>query len=262
MPLQSVFSCYFCDRMKKLVLLFLLAVCCSFAQGQNDPSLDYFNKGLENYYAGNHMLARELFTLSLKTDAKNELAYYNRGMCSYALQNYQDALSDFRRTTALNKQYTNGYIGQAVTYIGMKQYAKAVKLANKALEVDPASYLAHYNKGLALYNLEQYPAAMNEFDNVLMIRSGYADAFVYKGLINYSTGNDKMAVDNFTQAINNSPESAIAYYNRALARLRMDYKAAACEDLSKSAELGYESAAVLLKVHCKPGTPAPAKENK
>ena len=65
-----------------------------------------------------------------------------------------------------------------------------------------------------------------------------------------------------TQAISNSSDNAMAHYNRALARLRMDYKAAACDDLQRAADLGYESATVLLKIHCQKANSVPVKENK
>uniref|UniRef100_UPI0035A1D314 tetratricopeptide repeat protein n=1 Tax=Prevotella heparinolytica TaxID=28113 RepID=UPI0035A1D314 len=56
------------------------------------------------------------------------------------------------------------------------------------------------------------------------------------------------AIDDYTKAIQLNPDLAEAYYNRGLARIYANSKAAGIEDLSKAGELGlYDAYSVIKK---------------
>ncbi len=63
-------------------------------------------------------------------------------------------------------------------------------------------------------------------------------------------GDNRGAIQDCNVAIELDPKGALAYYNRAGAKINLGQKDSGCLDLSKAGELGYMDAYDLIKKYC------------
>ena len=102
--------------MKKILVIILMIVCV-FAYGQTAE--EYFKKAFDYGESGEHQLAIDNFTKSLRIDPDDALAYYNRGWNYDELGNHEEAIADFTRAIRIDPDYASAYQNRGIT----KQYA-------------------------------------------------------------------------------------------------------------------------------------------
>ena len=71
-----------------------------------------------------------------------------------------------------------------------------------------------------------------------------------RGQVNFKLGNNELAIEDYTKAINLDPYNYLPYSLRGNAKIDSEDLKGACADWKKAVELGSEDAAELLKEHC------------
>ena len=79
---------------------------------------------------------------------------------------------------------------------------------------------------------------------------GFAVAYYNRAFVKYKLQDFNGAVDDYNMAIQLNPEIPDLYYNRGLLLFFLSQKVAACQDFSKAGELGVTDAYSLIKLYC------------
>lgn len=111
------------------------------------------------------------------------------------------------------------HIQQALNSIAIKDYVGAFRAANKAVEVDPF----------------------------------FAEAYHTRALVEVAQGKYSAAIYDENKAIKYKPIAKIfpaCYFNRGLAKYQLGDITGGCADLSKSGEMGYSDAYVIIREYC------------
>ncbi|MGV3503019.1 MAG: DnaJ domain-containing protein [Adhaeribacter sp.] len=154
---------------------------------------------------------------------KTAQMYYLRGLCHESLQNSQVA--------ELN--------------------------LNQAISQDRNFALAYYDRGLLrARSLKKFPEAI--VDLTFFLESGPADqqmrgeALLYRGFCYYLTQQEKAALGDYRQALQQSPGSARLYYLMGKVQMELDSASAACGSFQKASSLGYGVGREELQLACAP----------
>ncbi|MEM6611787.1 MAG: tetratricopeptide repeat protein [Cyanobacteria bacterium P01_C01_bin.72] len=131
-------------------------------------------------------------------------AYNMLGMSFGGLEEYSAALAAFERSLALNREFANAY----------------------------------YNRGYVYKQLGRLDFALIDFDRTLELTEGkHISALVNRSVI-YAVQQDySLAIADLTQVIEQKPDEAIAYYNRAIINLTMGKQKAYQQDLATAERL-------------------------
>jgi len=176
------------------------------------------------------------FDQAIKINDKFLIAYQERGLAKLALQQYQEAINDFNTAitltpdsiinlSALNyfyRGFAKGYLQQfresnidfktaiklspnnsyiffriGMAHAELKQYKTALAFLNKSFTLVPQKFfieLLYFYTGLTLYHLEQYQDAIDNLDTSIRLNVECAESYFNRGLakqkLNIDSEND------------------------------------------------------------------------
>ena len=93
-------------------------------------------------------------------------------------------------------------------------------------------------------------AAIEDFTNIISLDTANYEAYYYRGNAKFNLKEGKEALLDYNESIKLKPDYADAYYNRALCKQFMNDKDGACIDWHKSLALGKHNVSDLLNI-CK-----------
>lgn len=120
--------------------------------------------------------------------------------------------------------------------------AESIALCDEALAGDPLNrrdYAATFvNRGVLEMSRAGYDRALRDFDRAIQAQPGMAEAYVNRGSVLVAQNRYREGEAEITRGIEMGTQQAEkAYYNRAMARERMDDLKGAYLDYAKAAEL-------------------------
>ena len=121
---------------------------------------------------------------------------------------------------------------------------KAIKLAPNKIEI----VNCYTGLGIAKYQLNDFDGSIDAFTNAIQLEEDPSSTYLRRANAKYEAKDFSGAIADYDKALENYPTKyPEAYYNRANAKMFLNYKKGAIEDLNKSADLGSQSARDLLK---------------
>jgi len=92
--------------------------------------------------------------------------------------------------------------------------------------------------------------AIQDFSKAIELSPNYTDAYISRGNAKADFKDYRGAIQDYTKAIELNPNIANAYYHRGLAKILSGQKDDGCLDLSKAGELGHAEAYEAIKENC------------
>jgi tetratricopeptide (TPR) repeat protein len=183
----------------------------------NQNAIVYNNRSAGYLLEGEFQKSLDDINQALKINPELGYAYFNRGQVYTLTGNYSGAIDDFLVALKYDQSKTLGYYGLCLANSSQKNYDEAIKNCNKFLELS-GGYLSN------VIDPRQ--------KNVFLAMSYNNRGVSYLGKKDY-----ELAISDFSQTIELSPEFAIAYFNRGHAYLLSGKNQQALEDYTKALEL-------------------------
>ena len=213
--------------------------------------------------------------------------YWARGTGKLDMNDINGALADFNNAIKLNYKYPVAYNSRANCYFEMDSLKQAIAGYSEAINIDDEYSMAYYNRGKAKQKFMDYAGSIDDYKKAIEykvenIASAYNEMsysqicvsdlqsalesvckameldhamastyLINKARIEFLQKNYDVSFVDFNKAIDSNPNDQLAYYFRGLLKINRNDKNGACEDLSKSAELGYAKAKETMKLNCK-----------
>ena len=229
--------------------------------------------------------ALPFFSAAIAIDSSQGSYFAARGLSWFNLEKFDKAATDLEKAVQLNYASADIYSRLGYAKLRMEDNKSAAFYFTKAIELNPGNYEDYANRGDALvgmhsliaakedllyymkfdsldysvwhnlaraeYGLMEYDAAIKAYKRVLKLKPGYGDTWFRLGLVYADKQDYKNAIEAFNQAISQDPANAYLYYNRAVAKAKLNNGSDYCTDLKKAADMGYELAEKMRKEACK-----------
>jgi len=229
--------------------------------------------------------ALPLFSEAIAIDSTQGSYFAARGLTFFYFEKYENASIDLNKAVDLN--YTSADLYSKLGYAKLRtgDNKSAALYFTKAIDANPKNYEDYANRGDALvalhlldeakedllyymkydstdysvwynlaradYGLKQYDSSIASYKKVISLKPGYGDTYFRLALVYGDKGDYKNAVNSFDNAIREYPKDAYLYYNRAIAKARLNDGSDYCADLKIAADMDYELAINMMKKVCK-----------
>ena len=207
----------------------------------------------------------------------NEDYYINKANRYCELGEFEKAIECYDKVLELNPDNYDMYIDKAITYSDMKKEEEAVKIYSEAIKRFPERAYAYNCRAESYMRLKEYEKALEDYNSTLKIIVGNGNELfrlaggVYNEFFHINNPDDnidpytvyadravayyyldsiKPAWIDLNYCISRSKELGQCYYWRAYVYFRVNDIRAACDDLKKSASLGYTQASLDYKKNC------------
>jgi tetratricopeptide (TPR) repeat protein/S1-C subfamily serine protease len=182
----------------------------------------YVGRGIVHAKMGSHQGLTEDFDTALRLQPDNAWFYSYRGNARFLIKDNQGGIEDYNKAISLFPQLAYLYYtlrGNARQE--QKDYQGAIADYNEAIRLKPDFAIAYNNRGLARVQEQGYQGAQINFHQSIRLNSNIPTVLsIHLESPQETQKNYKQAIADFTEAIRLKPDFALAYNNRAFARLQ------------------------------------------
>jgi tetratricopeptide (TPR) repeat protein len=196
-----------------IILIVLLFTRCDFK-----PAKDYFDDAEKLEEQKKYKEAIQLLDKAISKDKQFLGAYINRGADKSALGDFKGAITDYEKVLAIDSKNTLALFNIGNNYSQLNNYKAAVDYFDKAfnakggddsyIDLTPNSFVDSYKfdvpgreirfqRGVALYFLDSLKKSYSDFRRCISEDYMTAESYYWVAFIYLSTGQNKIACDNF-----------------------------------------------------------------
>lgn len=158
--------------------------------------------------------AIEFYNKAIEIDKTCALAFNNRGYSYFNKKEYENALQDYDKAILLNPklQIAKDNRTQLLEVIAEKEEFKDIISKSEQGQKDWQYY---FNLGMAEARLGEYQKAKDAYNQALSLNSNYAQAYLFRGILEHGKGNLDDANSDYSHALEIDDKLIDAYFNRA-----------------------------------------------
>ena len=211
---------------------------------ERESSDIHYQLGAEALRAGRREEAMREFDASLKSDDGNASAHLGRGLTLQMFGKLPEAEHEYRRALEVKPDFPDAHnaLGQLLATSGrLEQAVQEFDLALGDMLYREA-YVARCNKGQALYRLGRREEGVAELRSCLSVAPRYCQGHRELGRIQMDEGRLKEALGSLTRYAELCDKAPDAWYQLALARLKVGDPEKAREAFERCEALGGDEA--------------------
>lgn len=217
-------------------------------RAQLPPYLDSANKALGRH---DFQKAIELYTKSIETENDLGEAYFERAIAHYALRDIENAEADFEDAIKNTKHVPdNLYMTRADMRTENGNLDGAIADYMRVLTHNNNSYTVNLLLGKCWLEKGEFKTAKKYLRVANSARPNNPDGHFYLGVLEITKGEFNKAIESFDRLLELYPEHGNGYFNRGMAKARLQDVDAACEDWIKAKNLGVKEAEPLVQNQC------------
>ena len=154
-----------------------------------------------------------------------------------AQENWRDSLTAINKQIAQSSWSIDLHLRKANANLQLKQWQYAVDEYGLVLQKEPHNPAALFYRAYAYTHLRRFDLARNDLSDLLIVLPHHFEARLSMAVVQQQLGRKQDALDHLNQAIQQCPDSAVAYAARANLEREMKQDEAALYDWQKAEEL-------------------------
>ena len=175
-----------------------------------DPKLLNF-LGLAFYRKGRYGLAEEKFKKALREKPSFSEARNNLGVDYMEMKRWDDAIAQFRlvRNDIFYPDQTDAEMNLGLAYLGKGEYREALPILRTVAERSPRDFRAPLNLGRVYFAMGRTELAIGEYRKSLKLNDRYANAYYNLALAELKIQDQSAARSAFREVVRIAPDSEI-----------------------------------------------------
>ena len=117
--------------------------------------------------------AIDAYTKSLELSPDYFYSNFNRGVNNYNAGNYEAAIADYSNAIDIDPEYTSAYRNRGQAYDQLNKTDLALADYSKALELDPSYSGTFFNRAVMYYNNKEYQNSIDDYTKVISLKPDY-----------------------------------------------------------------------------------------
>ncbi len=176
--------------------------------------------------------------------------YLYLGIFKLLLEDFNGAIADFNHSIELDDRNMLSYFLRANTRLKIIEKIEAIRNnSTGSLVKNNESMLLDPNR-ITTTTFDGYDDILTDLQLVLYMNPNFYFGYFNRGNLYCKADKFRLAIDEYSQAIQIYPEFAEAYYNRGLVKVLLNDIEGGAKDLSRAGELGISEAYNVIKRYC------------
>lgn len=162
---------------------------------------------------------------------------YDRANIRFAVGDVQGAIADYTQAIRQDDGFVKAYVNRGSARADWGDDKGAVEDYTRAIELTAdtdTQAAAHLNRCLSYSNLGDQVLALDDCTHAINLRPSHQLAYQNRGLVRRRLGDFQGSLQDYNIAIQIAPDSPDPYYNRGLTRQAMNDLPGAMQDFSKA----------------------------
>jgi len=185
-----------------------------------DNAQAYVVRGLANNRRGEKRLAMQDYEAALKYAPRYPQALANRAALYSEERKYDAAIRDLDESIASDADNPVAYYNRGYAHFAKQEYDKALADYGAAIKLEPDMGLAYNNRCLVrAITGKDLVAGLQDCDRAQKLMPLNLDVRDTRGFIYLKLGDPRLAVNEYSQALDVDPNRPLALYGRGIARI-------------------------------------------
>lgn len=201
----------------------------------------WFERGYVFHKDNNYGEAIRCLTNAIKLQSDFANAYYLRGTIKYLQNDHDGALLDLNKAILIEPNHLAAHASRATTREKINDWDGAIVDYTEFLQAEQfgTEIIAktYYLRGAALFKQDKIDQAINDFTKAIELSPNSASYYFIRGVVRNFNNDLKTAIADFDEAIRLEPANFEAYFNRGLARGTNEDTHGAIADFDKTISL-------------------------
>ncbi|HYE13013.1 MAG TPA: tetratricopeptide repeat protein [Pyrinomonadaceae bacterium] len=161
---------------------------------------------------------------------------YNSGVRRHQSGDLAGAVADYTRALEADPDFADALTNRAAARLTVGETAAALEDLTRSIALDPNNAVAYMNRGIAHRALKRPAEAVADHTRSLALKPS-AEAFYNRAVVRQESGEEDLALEDYSKAILYDAKMAEAYVNRGLILLRRGRDAEAQADFDAAFRL-------------------------
>jgi len=217
---------------------------------EDDEAINLLTKALKKNFkkdSTNYEIGKSYFAKSENLSNKGTSESEQDESLKKAISFYSDALKE-------NIRFYDAYVEKYKALHNLEKFEDAIVVINQAYSVFPDSLNLVLFRGIAKGTLGDHFEKMKDLNRVIssnqLDSSNTSTAYRFRGLAYEEKNEFKLALKDYTNAINFSNKNAYPYKDRGDLYMKLKLTDSACQDYRKAADLGFVKLYETIKQNC------------
>jgi tetratricopeptide (TPR) repeat protein len=181
---------------------------------------------------------------------KDAALYWQMGSAYIRDQQMKLAINALSKAIELSPTNDTLYAERAYALMQSREYGGAMEDYRYFLSRHPEDIISLYGLGETYFSTNQYDSAISCFTKVAARNAAYYQTWYYLGLAAAAKENYAMAIEWFDKAIVQYPDRGDLYYNRGIAKGKLNAASDFCSDFRKAMDLGDAGGKKMWEAYC------------
>ena len=196
---------------------------------------------------GEYDVAETHLNKAVQIDPNNYKAWYDKGALHLRQGRVEDALDALNKCIAI-KEYSKAYFSRAMLYVGTGKPALAIADADRVLADQPQNARAYYVKADCLEQQGNVQAALDNYTEAITYEGTEPLFLIRRGLALAKLNRNKEALADLDNAVSLNGNNGEAFYYRGIIKYRSGQNP--CNDFNAALKHGYKEAAAAIAQFC------------
>ncbi len=176
--------------------------------------------------------------------------YYQQGLEKIEQNELQKAIIDFTIALEIDPRL-EGYLARAQTRQTLGQWKGALDDYNSIIELSPRNAVFYNNRGNIKDLLGRTIEAIHDFDRALAIDSSYDNAYYNRAIARFRIQDFEGSRNDFSKVLQSQPSDTLGLVGMGLSLNQLGKTQEACQYFRKAKELKFSQAQSYLDQYCK-----------
>lgn len=162
-------------------------------------------------------------TEAVRLDPKQALHFINRGAAHRGLRQFEAAVQDFTAAIRLDGKYVSAYYNRGMAFVDLRETEEAIDDFSEAISLQPKVAKNWLGRAMAFrtsyelktHDLHDLEAAIQDYTEAISLEPTNADNFRYRGDCYKQRDDYRLAVADYSTALELDPQHMAASFNLA-----------------------------------------------